>query len=253
MAETVLRNRAGAAIDPGIVDEFAAGLAGRALRPSDADYDAARQIWNAAIDRHPGLIVALPWRGRCDPFGKVRPRQRPARGGARRGPQRRGAGALRRRHRHRPVGHARRPGRSIRAHRAACRAAPRSATSTGRRICTGWLCRLGVVSKTGVAGLTLGGGVGWLVRKHGLSCDNVSSLRGRYRRRRTAFGERAGKSRPFLGAARWRRQLRHRDLLHLPRTADLARCSVGLSCTRATKPARCCASTATSWPRRRRN
>lgn len=57
MAETVLRNRAGAAIDPGIVDEFAAGLAGRALRPSDADYEAARHVWNAAIDRHPGLIA----------------------------------------------------------------------------------------------------------------------------------------------------------------------------------------------------
>ena len=71
----------------------------------------------------------------------------------------------------------------------------------------------GVVSTTGIAGLTLGGGMGYLVRAHGLACDNliaadVVTADGRFL---TCDEENHAES--VLGLARRRRKFRHRDLV----------------------------------------
>ena len=41
------------------ISALAAAMRGRLIQPDDAGYDAARQVWNATIDRRPALIAAL--------------------------------------------------------------------------------------------------------------------------------------------------------------------------------------------------
>ena len=220
MAATELQNRSGVRIGTDLIDEFAAGLAGRLIRPADADYDEARRIWNAAIDRHPGLISRCLGVGRCNPRGEIRRANDllvAVRGGG-----------------HNVAGRALCDNGLV-VDLSAMRGVlvePETRTVRVQGGATlgdldrethlhGLAVPVGVVSKTGVAGLTLGGGVGWLVRKHGLSCDNVISFELVTAEGEPADGQRGRTPRPVLGPARRRRQFRRRHLLHLPRAAGL--------------------------------
>ena len=46
-----------ATADPSAVDALSAAVRGRLVRPGDADYDAARAVYNGLVDRRPALIV----------------------------------------------------------------------------------------------------------------------------------------------------------------------------------------------------
>jgi FAD/FMN-containing dehydrogenase len=55
---STLKSRDGAAVDKVTIEAFRRGFCGQVLLPSDTGYDSARRrIWNASIDKHPGLIA----------------------------------------------------------------------------------------------------------------------------------------------------------------------------------------------------
>ena len=191
------------------LEEFRAAFEGEVLLPGDAGYDEARTIWNGDIDRRPALIA------RCTSAGRRRARRSasPASGARDRGPRRRAQlrrhGRLRRRPDDRPqpddaASRSTRRRGGPRCGGGATLGRPRRAPRRQHGLAvTG-----GVISHTGVGGLTLGGGMGWLTRKAGLSIDNLVSAEVVTRRRPHRPRVRRREPRPVLGAARRRRQLR---------------------------------------------
>jgi hypothetical protein len=57
MAPSNLKRRDGTAIDKALIDAFRQDFHGSIILPGDASYELARRIWNASIDKHPGLIA----------------------------------------------------------------------------------------------------------------------------------------------------------------------------------------------------
>ena len=157
------------------LDELRADLRGAALTPGDSGYDEARALWNGMIDRHPAVIVHVE--STDDVVAALRfARERglvvTTRGGG-----------------HGVAGNALSEGglvvdlsrlreiavdpvaRTVRAGGGVTLGELDAATQEH-----GLATPLGVVTKTGIAGLTLSGGIGWLRRKHGLAADNLVSL-----------------------------------------------------------------------------
>ena len=148
---------------------------GQLVRPGDAGYDEHRKVWNGSVDRSPALIA------RCAGVADVVAALRFARAGGLRVAVRGGGHSF--------------PGQSV------CdggvvidlgpmkgiRVDPQARTARAQAgVLWGELDREtqafglattgGIVTHTGIAGLTLGGGIGWLQRKYGLTIDQLISV-----------------------------------------------------------------------------
>jgi FAD/FMN-containing dehydrogenase len=168
------RAERGSGLDASTLESFRSSFRGELVLPSDDAYERARRVWNAAIDRRPALIARCS--GTVDVVLAVelaREHELPlaVRGGG-----------------HNVAGHGTCDrgvvvdlspmrgvdldlgGRTVRVQAGATWGDVDHETQAFGLATTG-----GLVSTTGIAGFTLGGGFGWLMRKHGLACDNLLS------------------------------------------------------------------------------
>ena len=162
------------ALGDATVAEPRSTIAGVVVLPGDPDYESARRIWNYAVDRHPAMIVRCT--GTADVVAAVRFARSEGLPIAVRGGKHSVAGfstcddglaidltEMTAVHVDAATGRARAQGGTT------WKQFERETQLFGLAT-TG-----GLISATGLGGFTLGGGIGHLVRKHGLTCDNLVS------------------------------------------------------------------------------
>jgi FAD/FMN-containing dehydrogenase len=156
------------------IEALATQLRGNILTENDEDYNSARSIWNAMVDRRPGIIVRCAGAAdvvRAVNFSRDHGLLLAVRSGG-----------------HNIAGNAVCEGgvtidlsrmKSVRVDRGVSRAWVEPGATLGdvdkETQSFGLLVPTGINSTTGIAGLTLGGGFGWTTRKFGLTIDNLMS------------------------------------------------------------------------------
>ena len=164
-----------ATLDAERVDAFSGTLSGTVLRPGDERYEEARRVHNGLIDRRPALIVRC--RGASDvaaavDFARESGLEISVRGGGHNAAGRSVAdGAL-------MIDLAEMKGMYVDPETRTMRAQGGVIWKEFNREAAvyGLAMTGGAVSTTGIAGLTLGGGLGWLMGIHGLAADNLLSV-----------------------------------------------------------------------------
>ena len=156
------------------IEELKSGFKGEILLPSDGDYESARKIWNAMIDKRPAVIARCATTSdvvRGVNFARDNGLLLAVRGGG-----------------HNIAGNAMCDGGIVidlsKMKTASVNPDTRRVTIEGGATLAdldaatqahGLATPVGINSTTGVAGLTLGGGFGWLSRKYGMTVDNLES------------------------------------------------------------------------------